>query len=64
MNVSIEMYLISVLYPHNEVKRYYEFSSKENAIAFSNVKTGEGCICTYFIAFDDFLPNSMNNDKN
>lgn len=53
------MYLISVIDPHSEVKRYYEFSSKEKAVLFSNAKTAEGCICTYFMAFEDFIPATM-----
>lgn len=53
MKTSIKMYLVSVLNPQTEEKKYYEFSLKEKAILFSNIKTGEGCICSYFMNFDE-----------
>lgn len=59
MKMSIKMYLVSVLNPQTEEKKYYEFSLKEKALLFANIKAGEGCICSYFMNLD--TTSSLNN---
>lgn len=49
---NIKMYVVSVLNPRTEEKKYYEFSLKEKAVLFSSIKAEEGCICSHFMNMD------------